>query len=167
MPTANERIANKALTGEEVKQILRKDFEKMIAGEGLLNEYTAYHRLGYRLSLTLHMDNPATPKSVTTVESKPEGKNTIEAHPELAAIQSVPLQEPSANLAVSGTELTRNIESPNEERVRHGLEVTMEVKQPDRTVTQEKVTYPPDAALGDGDVAIRSVSKEERAEFYR
>lgn len=63
--------------------------------------------------------------------------------------------------------LDRVILSPNAERVREGLPVTLDVKQQDGTVQQQLVHYPPDDAAGPGNVTVTDVTAPARSIWSR
>jgi len=165
MPTARETVPNRALSGAELKRILADDFERLLANEGLLSDHIAFGRVGYDLRLDLHLDNPYHPESSISLKSRPVAGNLVAASPELAAVESAPLADPSPEATVASRRRSRRITSPNAERVRVGLPVPVEVKQQDGTVTTEAITYPPEEAAkhGDGDVDEADVSDETRA----
>lgn len=161
-PTAREVIANKPLAGDEVRELLRADFERLLDAEGLLSHYMAYGRLGWSLTLALHLDNPMRPESVTEILSRGAAIN----QPEIAAVEGAPpLANPSEEDIASALTLERTVTSPNVERLRNGLPVTIDVRQQDGTTSQQKVDYPPDPSLGEGDVTITDHSSEQRAKW--
>jgi len=146
-PTANEVISQKPLSATEIKEILRLDLERLLEGEGLLSHYMAYGRISYDLTLRLHMDNPMMPESKVTVTSKP----------------APPLADPSPEAVASGTNVHRNISSPNAERLRHALPVPVSVKGQDGTTQTEFIKYPPQPDLGEGDVTVSDVTKDVKS----
>ncbi len=160
MPTNSERVVNRPLSGDELKILLRADFERLLASEGMLSPHIAFGRIAYTIDLRLHMDNFVMPESHSTIASRPPAVNVLPTKPELAAVEAMPLAEPSPKVAVGATRLTRSIDSPNAERLRNGLPVPVEVTQQDSTRTTQHITYPPDAfpELGGGDVKIADVS---------
>jgi len=154
MPTGTEKVVNKALSGLELKDILRQDFERVLGGEGLLSDYIAYGRISYDITLRLHLDNPMMPESKMTIASKPShDRPTIEA---------APLVAPSAEAVAAGQNLHRSIVSPNEERLRHGLPLPVITRGPDGTTQTEQVKYPPQPELGAGDMTLTDTTKETR-----
>jgi hypothetical protein len=153
-PTGRENVVNKMLGGEEIKSILRADFEKLLEGESLLSHYIAYGRLSYDLTLRLHLDNPMRPESEVRIASKSNA-----AAPQVAP---PPLSDPSKESVASGTNLHRDIKSPNEERLRHGLTLPVVTTGPDGTIQTEQVKYPPSPELGPGTIAITDITKETR-----
>lgn len=164
MPTSREFAVNRPLSGNELKELIREDFSRLLDNEGLLSHTTAFGRVSYRVRLTFHLDNIYTPQSESSLESHPMAKQVVEALPQMAAIeQPLPLADASDDSSVSALELLRQIESPNVERVRTGLPVPLAVRQQDGTTSIEQVQYPAQPELGDGDLTILDVTPEERA----
>jgi hypothetical protein len=162
-PTAREVIANRGLSGTELKQIIREDQERLLEAEGMLSDHLSYGRISYRLILQTFYDNPLSPRSETTIESRRASVQSVSADPRLASLDAPPPSSPvSSDAQVGGTSLTRNIDSPNAERIRAGLPIRVEIKQPDRTVSVQEVHYPPDDSLGDGDVTIADATNAAR-----
>jgi hypothetical protein len=153
MPTANEIVGNKALGGEELRSILRADFERLMDADGLLSHYMAYNRISYDITLRLHLDNPYMPESKVVIESKPKHDTVIE---------SAPLKDASAAAVASGTNIHRDVTSPNAERLRHGLPLPVTVRGQDGTTQTQQVKYPPQPDLGPGEVAITDETKATR-----
>jgi len=154
MPTGTEKVVNKALSGLELKDILRQDFERVLGGEGLLSDYIAYGRISYDITLRLHLDNPMMPESKMTIASKPShDQPTVEA---------APLKDVSPEAVAAGQNLNRKIYSPNEERLRHGLPLPVITRGPDGTTQTEQVKYPPQPELGAGDMTLTDTTKETR-----
>jgi hypothetical protein len=156
MPS-NERVVNKALTGTEVKELMRRDFDKLIAAHGLLSEHIAYGRLSYSIDLTMNMDNPMNPEATTQWKSNVEPNEAKTKNPKLNAVEPHPLQDMTTRAVDSMQRLVRNITSPNRERVRGGMPVPVEVRQQDGTTIMESVTYPEDTVDDEGDVTIKDL----------
>jgi hypothetical protein len=155
MPTAREVIANRPLSSTELRPILHAVLDKLIENEGMLSPHLAYGRIAFTLTLALHVDNPMAVTTPISLSSAPPAVNaTPEELSAKGALQSPPIISPTAEAAESVTEAEYSIDSPNAERLRHGLPVSLDVKQMDGTITQEKVTYPPDPSLGPGEVKI-------------
>jgi hypothetical protein len=152
--TGREAVVNKALSGIELREILKADFERLLDAEGLLSHYVAYNRIGYDLTLRLHLDNPYYPESAVAIASK-----SSEAHP---GVEPAPLRDASDEAIASGQSLHRDIASPNAERLRHGLTLPVETRGQDGTVQIEQVRYPPQPELGPGEVTITDTTKETR-----
>lgn len=155
MPTAREAIANRMLNGDEVRELLARDFDRILEGQGLLNKYVAYGRIGYTITLALHLDNPMV-RDADAV-SKVESRAGV-----APGTESVPLANPSSDAVVAATELTRNITSPNAERLRHGLSIPVESRGPDGVMRSDSVSYPPQPELGEGDVTLADQTAKAR-----
>src|SRR5262252_1758923 len=68
MPTAAEQAYNKALSGTEVKELLKQDFDKLIANDGSLTDYVAYGRLSWKITLVLQTGNAFMPETTSVSE---------------------------------------------------------------------------------------------------
>lgn len=156
MTTAREAVVNKPLSGLELREILLADFIRLLDAEGLLSHYVAYSRIGYDLTLRLHLDNPYYPESSVTVTSK---KSKAQPIIEPAPLTSPP---PSKEGIVSAQNLHRDIKSPNEERLRHGLALPVRTTGQDGTTQTEQVKYPPQPELGPGEVQVTDISRATR-----
>jgi hypothetical protein len=148
MPTATEKVLNKALSGAELSEILKHDFvDKLLPNEGMLSAYMAYGRVGYEITLRLMLDNPAQrdypPLTVTGGEA-------------------LPLADPSPEATVGATTLTRQIDSPNAERVRVGLPIPVETRELDGTKQVQQIKYPPQPELGEGQVKVEDTTAAAR-----
>ena len=159
MTTLRETAINKPLTGLELGEIIRRDMERVIQGEGSLSAHIAYGRVGYEIILRIHTGNPYMPVTENSVRSRPDV-----ATPE---VEAPPLVDAPADASIGGTTLTRNITSPNAERVREGLPVPVEVRQQDGTKTVENVVYPKAKDAGDGDVTVVDSTNEAKAAWRR
>lgn len=166
-PTSKEIVVNRALSGAELQEIIRQKLDTLMANEGLLVHYVAYGRVAFTLTLKLHLDNMMTRESEIEGSSAPAGVNTIDESPSFAALESPPLADPSPDATLSATELHYSIDSPNAERLRAGLPVHLDVKQPDGTVSQQQVTYPKDPTLGDGGLTIADATPKARAAWKK
>ena len=160
-----ETVPNSPLSGGDVKKIILRHFEDLLANEGLLSEHIAYGRVAFTLSLALHMANPMHPQSRIAYDSRPVARNIVAHDPALAAIEPVPLANPGPDSLVHASERTVHITSPNEERRRHGLPVMVERRQQDGTKTTEPVIYPPDPNLAPPSVESRDTTEAMRAKW--
>jgi hypothetical protein len=153
MPSGKETIVNRALSGGELKRIIMSDAQRLVDNEGLLSEHIAFGRVGYTLTLRIHVDNPSVPDS--TIASNTQFNKAI------PVIEPAPLLDPSPSAEVGAMELERKIDSPNAERLREGLPIPVLVRQQDSTTTIENIIYPPDSfpELGPGEVMIRDTTE--------
>lgn len=177
MTIAREIITNTALSGAELKTILRNDFERQLQNEGMLQDYAAFGRVAYEIRLTLHTDNHIFPESVSITRSQPVAKNviaggardsegnTMAPAPQLASVEKFPLTEPSSDASMGATELHRSIDSPNAERLRNGIPVPVMVDNADGSKRPDTIKFPKDESLGEGDVVITDVTRPARQEF--
>jgi hypothetical protein len=148
MPTHNERVPNKPLTGREVRELITRDTAKLLENFGLLSDHLAFYRISYDIRVRLHVDNLLDPTSETWTESRP----------------APPLDHPARDQQIEAIERSRQIVSPNEERLRAGLPIPVTVRNPaERTVAEHDVQYPPQPQLGEGTVREVSVEDEARA----
>lgn len=186
MPTHNESVPNRSLNGAELKQILISDFIDLCEQEGMLSNHLAYPRVGYTLTLELHLDNVLNPTSRITRSSRPIAHN-LPNEPGFGVLDAPPLvpteicstcgavrdEHPNWDcstysatpLEPAGTRLDRLITSPNSERIRNGMPIPVEVKDHDGTTRTEQMIYPPDETLGDGDVKTEDVTQETREKW--
>lgn len=165
MPLQRETVVNKALNGRELKEILRQDFAKQLESNGLLTDYIAYGRIGYEIRLTLHLQDFNRTAPVTISPSRAPSIQQVEAVPELASIETFPLSSAAPDAVVDATRLTRNITSPNAERVRAGIGVPVQRRQQDGSLIEETVKYPPDPTFGEGNIGLEDVSAATRKEL--
>jgi hypothetical protein len=165
---SREVTDNRALSGAELKTIIKEDFDSLLANEGLLGDSLAYGRIAFEIVLRLHLDNPLLRESESRTHSRAVSKQAIAGTPALASIAgSPPLKypPPSVDAIVVAPTVAREVSSPNAERVRRGMPIPVVVEQADRTRTTEFVTYPPDPSLGDGEVTHGDKTREARADW--
>jgi hypothetical protein len=162
MPLSNETVINKALSGEELKKLLAADFvDRLLPNEGMLSPHIAFGRVSYTIILALHLDNPFHPQSTVEVSSHAMSPGQLGE----GVLEPPPLRDPSPDAVIAGAQLDRTITSPNAERVRNGMPITLDVKQPDGTVSQQHVSYPKDESLGEGDVKIEDVTPATKSRW--
>jgi hypothetical protein len=152
--TSRETVVNKPLSGLEIKEILRAHFDRLLENEGMLGHYIAYGRLAYTITLQLHTDNPM--QRETSISASSQKRN------DQPGVEAPPLGDPSPGVVVAGSRLDYSIDSPNEERLRHGLTLPVVVRGQDGTTQTEQVKYPPQPELGAGDVKVADVSAATR-----
>jgi hypothetical protein len=158
--TGRETVLNKPLTGTEVKELMTRDFERLIANDGMLAPHLAFGRIGWSISISKHLENPYHPEEESIIRSFPTATNLLDANPEQAAIDTYPLSPPVApDSLIDANTLHRTVDSPNAERIREGLPLDAEVRQLDGTKTIEQVTYPPLPDLGEGNYSIEDTSE--------
>jgi hypothetical protein len=138
-----ETVVNKALTGTETKELIRRDFERMLGNFGELSDYMAFGRVGWKITLVLQTANAYRP----TAESSIEGGEEL----------------PIDDAHTQATELQRQVESPNVERIRNDMPVPVKTKQLDGTIQTEYVKYKQDDVpdLPPEQVEIQDVTPQE------
>lgn len=148
MPSAKEAVVNKPLSGPELRELLLADFERLLANDGMLAPHIAYARVRYQIILRKHVDNPF---------QGPGGDESF-----VVSQPAPPIADPTPDAEVTGATLTREIDSPNAERLRSGMAIPIQRKQQDGTTITEQVKYPPEMAeqIGDGDVRIEDTTAE-------
>src|SRR5215472_1629342 len=145
-PTASEVVPNKPLVSTELRELMLRDFEKLLDGWSLLNSIASFGRLSWQIKVTL-VTEQSTQESV--IESRQHPVNMIIGEGRLA--RSVPAPEQYRNVeahplksalarAASRT-LTHAVTSPNAERLREGLEVPVDVRQSDGQTRQQNIKY--------------------------
>jgi hypothetical protein len=167
MTTLRETAINKPLTGLELSELIRRDMERVITGEGSLSAHIAYGRCAYEIVLRIHTANSMMPLTENSIRSRAASTTELEAQPELAALEAPPLADAPPDASIGGTTLTRRVTSPNAERVREGLPVPVEVRQQDGTKTVENVVYPKAADAGDGEVTVADSTNEAKTAWRR
>jgi hypothetical protein len=165
--TARETVVNRALSGSELKKLILADAQRLVDNEGLLSPHIAFGRVGYTLTLKLHTDNPYVPDSSITMASRGASVQELAARPELSSLEIAPLTLPSPSAEVGAMELTRDITSPNAERLREGMAIPVLVKGQDGTTTTESISYPegsfPD--LPAGEIMIRDSTEMAKQQW--
>ena len=162
-PTSREVVTNRALSGTELREIIRQKLDVLMENEGLLTSHVAYGRIAFTLGLRLNLDNMMMRESYIEGSSATPAVNDPSAPP----LEAPPLVNASPEEIIAGGEIEYSIDSPNAERLRHGLPVSIMVKQPDGTTTQEQVTYPHDESLGEGAQTITDVTPKARAAWKK
>src|ERR1700678_1511139 len=163
MPAGRESIANTPLSGAELRELMIADFRRLVESHGLLSNHVAYGRIGYELIVRLHPANAtfqdrspaAQAMNDSSIKSRTIASNLVKEHPELAAIDSPPLAgiEPQDAVVVA-SRLTRDIDSPNRERLREGLPIPTTVRDQAGNLNVEMVHREADPSIGAGNVEI-------------
>jgi hypothetical protein len=158
MPAGREKVVNKALSGAELRKVIDQDWQALLDNHGLLSSMIAFGRVGYDIILKLHVDNAQRPDGDISKTSRAIARNVVAEQPELAAVETAPLVDPSPDAFVDATRLHRNIDSPNAERVRVGIPVPVQRRQDDGTLITEEIKYPASDEGGAGDVTTEDLS---------
>ena len=159
MPTSRELVSNRPLSGTELKELIAADFARLLDIDGLLSNHIAYGRVSYEIILRKHLDNASRPTDESIIRSRKMATNIVSSQPELAAVEPIPLRDPSTNSIFSGDRASRDITSPNQERLRAGLPVPVDIRQQDGTRVTEYVRYPQPEVLDDTGLVIEDVTK--------
>lgn len=172
MPASHERVANRPLSGTELKKIILKDVEAILDKDGMLSNNLAYGRIAYEVRVSMHLDNAAYPEHISTIYSRPRSKSEVEKEPELAAIELGPLVEPlTEDETVASTEVQRQIASPNMARVENGLPLQIEKRDLDtgtvKIVEQKFKGDIPDPAEVGNVVTASLTSEDQRAKWNK
>ncbi len=89
MPTAKEVVLNRVLSMSELSEILRRDFDAMLAHDGLLSSSVmGVGRVAYEIRLTMHLANPANPTHQASMKSKRATNLEVVENPPLAALEA-------------------------------------------------------------------------------
>lgn len=143
-PVSTELVAKKPLAGAEIAKIIQADVAKVMTNSGLFSGHIAYGRISWDIRVILHMDNPAYPTATEIIQSKPYPKDVTEGEhgqPELSAVESLPLRDPSPDAYLAADSLHRDIVSPNAARVEHGLPVTVIRRGQNSESREEQLIY--------------------------
>ena len=174
MPAGRESIANTPLAGNEVRDLIMEDTRRMIEAHGLLSSHVAYGRIGYEVIVRLHLANAVFDDMTvstrglhdTSIKSRPIARNIVQDHDELRAIETPPLAGVDEDTSVVlGEKVTRNITSPNAERLRAGLPIPTMVRNQDGSYRTEFVKREAQPDLGPGDVRIMDDTAAARADW--
>lgn len=166
MTTEREAVVNKALSGIELRELLLRDFIKLLDSDGMLTNQTAYGRCAYDIRLRIHVDNTMQRQHESAIGSRGEARNKMDKQPSLAAVEKAPLVAPSPESIATGTELSRNITSPNAERLNAGLPLTVDTREQDGSKVQKLVTYPqPEAGEVAVDVTVKDTTTQVRKDW--
>lgn len=143
-PTSKEIVSNKSLSGIELSKIILADTARMLEGNGLLSGHMAFGRISYDLTLVLHLDLPQMRESTDAVRSRPRSDDEVKANPAVAAIEAEPpLESPSDGAVVDGSEMHRDIDSPNLARIEHSLPIEVTVMGQDGHQREQLIEYQP------------------------
>lgn len=141
MPTAKEIVQNKPLTGQELKAIMLRDFERLLNRQGMLTGIMAFGRCSFEVILKIQIDNPMYPNHTLQTKSKPPSEQDKVQQPELKSLETFPLTDPSADSLIVGTTLKRDIQSPNRVRVEEGMPVTVSHRDQSGKTVEREVIY--------------------------
>jgi hypothetical protein len=142
-PATSEKVVNKALSGAEMKEIIRKDFDRLLDNCGELSHYVAYGKAGWKILLTLQTGNARSPESTSVIVGGDEVEEVTGAK-----------------------ELEHQFDSPNKERLIAGMPIPVVVKGLDGTTQNQMVQYEPRLDL-QSDTIIADVTPREKDKLWR
>lgn len=146
MPASHERVAQRSLSGTELKKIILKDVAAILERDGMFSNNIAYSRVAYETRITLHLDNPSYPEHVSLTMSKSPSKQEIAGEAPESSMTAFPLDEGGVDIVA--IERQRQILSPNMARVENDM--PLQVQKPNlntghvETVEQKFVGDMPD-----------------------
>jgi len=150
MPTSQEKVVNRALSGDELKSYVRDVFNKLLDNEGMMSPHIAFGKVRGTIKLTLHLDNAYFPESTTTIDF----------------VKEDPTAPPSTDNEFGQQTATFSMDNPNAERVRLGLPVPVETKQLDGTKQIEHIMYPSDMeGIPEQQVEVKDTTAEGKKEL--
>ncbi len=122
MPTSKELVSNRPLTGAELRALLIKDFAAALDRDGMFQDRMAYARIGYKISIDLHLDNPHYDSHRLELNSGIPARNQRDVV--RRNVVPAPITDATDNALVWGLEAARTIDSPNQIRVDQGMALT-------------------------------------------
>jgi len=123
MPASHEKIPNRALSGYELAQIIKKKVDEKLSRDGMFTVNIAYERVSFEVMVTVHMDNPHYPQHVSQILSTGPSKQEVAKNPELGSLETFPLSGNLEDEIVFGEETKVVIQSPNMARVENDLPI--------------------------------------------
>ena len=169
MPTQREMVSNRPLAGVDLAKIILADVQRMLDADGNLSGHIAYGRVSYQVRLTIHTDNPTSPKIKSSLVSRIPASNETDERLQAIEAGPPPLADASENAYVADVETARTIDSPNKARVEFGLPVTVNSRAQDGRIEEHEVEYPKEI-LGEEDRTVATEtdhSAETRARWNK
>lgn len=159
MPTVNEVIPNKKLTGTEVSIVIQNRVKRMLDMDGVLGPHVAYGRLGFEVVIKLHLDNPTYNEHVMRTKSQTQRNEPV--------LESPPLKKPSSKAKVVGRKSFHKIDNPNKERVLNGLPIPIEAMSRETGHVEERqIKYAKeDVDVEEEEAVVEDVSKKVSSEW--
>lgn len=147
MPTSLEVIPNRPLSGLELRKIITDDVDAVLRRDGLFQPHIGYGRVSYKVTVELHLDNPAYSRHANTIASRLQPNQD-------PAIMPNPLADPTEHATATSTTRERHINSPNKERIRRGMPISVTAKSPvDGLPKTREIRYDV-SVLGDADGGV-------------
>lgn len=156
MPVSREVVPNRPLTGPELRQIICSDVDRILQRDGMFQPHVGYHRVSYRVTVELQTDFPMLSPHRNVIASRPQPGQE-------PAIEPGPLDKPSENVQTAAVERTRKIDSPNKERVKRGMPISVVTKGPDNQPVTQTIKTDPEMLRAQGmeaDVDEGAVDRE-------
>ncbi len=154
MPTSQEVVGNRPLSGPELRTIMIKQFTDMLDRDGMFANHIAYSRVGFKLRYELKLDNPLYPKHENTRESPDPPKSAV--HPIDKVVSPKTMGE---NTKKAGFEREMMINSPNQARLVFELPVIIQRKNlvtgiyENHPVTYDRQSDTPDIPFDQRDIS--------------
>lgn len=161
MPASNELIGNRPLSGSELKQILIRDFTRMLDRDGMFQGHMGYRRAAFKIKLQMHLDNALYPEHTNEFTSRDPARN---AKPPDTYIAAPPIKD-AENDVVVGVEHEREINSPNATRLQEGMPVQVPSRDPSTGRIVEKPVVYDGAGVKEDNMSHKDISKETAAEW--
>ena len=129
MDLTSNRVPNKALRGDELKEIAVKEFRAMLDRDHMFNRGIAYRRVAFTLTGTFHFGYPfIQPHEVKSrVAKSPQ-------EPDAVVEGEFPLENAPEESGVVGLERDVTLDNPNVARISHGLPITIQEKLPPQQI---------------------------------
>lgn len=148
MPASHETVSNRGLSGSEAKEIILADVSSILDRDGLLSPHIGFTELAYKITVELHMNNPAYPTHTILVHSKPK---PIEQQPK--EVKSFPLPQETLTVGTGdgavteeravgiASTRTRKVTNPNKERIKRGMPITISAQDKSGHYVDKQVMY--------------------------
>jgi len=158
---SQEVIANKALSGTELRELVSKDLATMLEMDGMLAGHIAYGTVSYEITVKFHTSRPVEPTWQNRITSRGATLQETELNPGLGleALAAFPLKDADDDAVAFGMQRTREISSPNLTRIQEGLPILITTRESDGQFQEKSVLYET-ADLPDG-VVVEGVTDKE------
>jgi|HubBroStandDraft_5_1064220.scaffolds.fasta_scaffold03372_5 hypothetical protein len=128
MPLSTEKLPNRALSGEELGEILIEEFRRIIARDYRFLKTVAYKRAAATILLTVDLGYP---------HPVMEGKSRL-----AGLVAEAPITPEPEEHEVAATEVSVKLENPNLDRVHHGLPIKVQRALPPEPPKMPDVIVP-------------------------
>lgn len=130
MPTANERVENKGLDGQELLTCILNDVRTMLERDAMFSKRLSYDRAAYRFKIQLFMQNPTYPEHVNQGSSAPPAKGGDKSGGR-GALDTPDKIAGGKNVVKEGKQRDRVIDSPNLARIDNKLPLSVQMRDPE------------------------------------